>query len=162
MADTNFSEVMQLVQRWANRVDGILDKEFDKLDIGVNDELRPSVRSKVYEMAGSMVGYDLSFLSSGRFVDIGAGKGNGRGQRDLSVGGIVALVESSDTNGRIIRRGRNKSGQFSKSAPVKKGRKAKKWYSRAFYGQLNRLQGVVSASMVEQAVQIIVGELKRP
>ncbi|MBC6698090.1 hypothetical protein [Hymenobacter sp. BT190] len=152
MPDTNTSEVLQVVQQWAKRLEGILDQEFDKLGIGQNDDLRPSVRHKVYQMAGDMIGYDLSFLGYGRFVDIGTGKGNGRAERDLSVGGILTKLESQDTNGRILKRRRGKGGQFKKNKREKKGRKPKKWYSRAFYGQLNRLMGVVSATMVESAV----------
>ncbi len=159
--ETAEAEVLAVVREWALRNDKILTDLIRKMDIGVNEELYPSVKSKVFELAAAAVGMDLSFMTHGRFRDMGAGRGPGRQERDLTVAGIVAKVESQDTNGRILIRKRGKGGRFKKNKKELKGRKAAKWYSRAFYGRLNALSAVVSTKMVEAAVQA-VQEVKTP
>jgi hypothetical protein len=133
MADSSFSEVFQVVQEWATRTDQILLQQMKAMGIGITDELFASVRNRVYQQAGAQIGYDLSFLMRGRYRDMGAGRRR--------------KIESIQSNGDIIR------GQ-------KKGRKPKKWYSRAFYGRLSALNGVVSAKLSEQAIAAIVNPLK--
>ena len=150
--DSAISEVYALVAEWARRTDQILRDKLKQLNIGVNEELYPSIASKTYELAAAEVGMDLAFLTHGRFRDMGVGRGTGPNARDLTVAGIVAKVESQDTNGRIVRRERGAGGRFKKGKQEPKGRKPAKWYSRAFYARLSRLQGAISSKMVEQAV----------
>ncbi len=153
--DSAVQEVYALVADWARRNDKILQNQITKLGIGVNDELYPSVVSKAYQLAAAEVGVDLSFLTYGRFRDMGVGRGTTPGARDLTIGGIVAAVESQDRNGRLIRRERGPGGRFKKSKEQPKGRKPAKWYSRAFYGRLTALSGAISGKMVEKAIAAV-------
>jgi hypothetical protein len=77
------------------------------------------------------------------------------------VGGIIAKVESQDTNGKLINRQRGKGGRFVKGKSEKKGRTPATWYSRAFYSRLNALSGAVSSKMVEKAVQSVKESLEK-
>ncbi|MGI4865452.1 MAG: hypothetical protein ACRYFZ_16130 [Janthinobacterium lividum] len=155
ITESAVKEVYALVADWARRNDKILRDQITKLGIGVHEELYPSVVSKAYELAAGEVGMDLSFLTHGRFRDMGVGRGTRPGARDLSIGGIIAGVESQDRNGRLIRRERGKGGRFQKSKEQPKGRKPAKWYSRAFFGRLNALQGALSAKTVEKAIAAV-------
>ena len=148
-------EVYALVADWARRNDKILRDQLKKLGVGVSEELYQAISSKTYELAAAEVGVDLSFLTYGRFRDMGVGRGTGPLARDLSLGGIITKVESQDTNGRLIRRKRGKGGRFQKSKPAPKGRKPAKWYSRAFYGRLTALSGAISGKTVEQAIRAV-------
>jgi hypothetical protein len=153
--DSTVKEVYALVADWARRNDKILHDQIKKLGIGVHEELYPSVVSKTYELAAAEVGMDLSFLTYGRFRDMGVGRGTRPGARDLTIGGIIAKVESQDRNGRLSRRERGKGGRFQKGPEQPKVRKPAKWYSRAFYGRLNALQGAISGKMVEKAIAAV-------
>lgn len=153
--DSAVQEVYALVADWARRNDKILQNQITKLGIGVHDELYPSVVSKTYQLAAAEVGVDLSFLTYGRFRDMGVGRGTRPGARDLTIGGIVAAVESQDRNGRLIRRERGPGGRFKKAPEQPKGRKPAKWYSRAFYGRLTALSGAISGKMVEKAIAAV-------
>ncbi|RYE90579.1 MAG: hypothetical protein EOO37_02625 [Cytophagaceae bacterium] len=153
--DSAVKEVYALVADWARRNDKILRDQITKLGIGVHEELYPSVVSKTYELAAAEVGMDLSFMTHGRFRDMGVGRGTKPGARDLTIGGIIAQVESQDRNGRLIRRERGKGGRFKKSKEQPKGRKPAKWYSRAFYGRLTALSGAISGKMVEKAIAAV-------
>ena len=153
--DSGVAEVYALVAEWERRTVQILRGKLKELNIGMNEELFPSVLGKTYELAAAEVGMDLSFLTHGRFRDMGVGRGSGPEARDLSIGGIIAKVESQDTNGQLLNRKRGKGGRFVKVAKEKKGRTPAKWYSRAFYGRLNALMGAVSSKMVEKAVQSV-------
>lgn len=155
IADSAVQEVYALVADWARRNDRILRDQIKKLGIGVHEELYPSIVSKTYELAAAEIGMDLSFLTHGRFRDMGVGRGTQPGARDLTIGGIVAKVESQDRNGRIIRRERGPGGRFKKGEEKSKPRKPAKWYSRAFYGRLTALQGAVSGKMVEKAIAAV-------
>ena len=70
-------EVYDLVADWARRTDKILRDQIKKLGIGVNEDLYPSVASKTYALAAAEIGMDLSFLTHGRFRDMGVGRGTG-------------------------------------------------------------------------------------
>lgn len=149
------AEVYALVADWARRNDKILQAQITKLGIGVHEELYPSVVSKAYELAAGEVGMDLSFLTHGRFRDMGVGRGTKPGARDLSIAAAITKVESQDTNGRVIRRQRGAGGRFKKGPQQPKGRKPAKWYSRAFFGRLNALQGALSAKTCEKAIAAV-------
>jgi hypothetical protein len=153
--DSAVQEVYALVADWARRNDRILRDQIKKMGIGVHEELYPSVVSKTYELAAAEVGMDLSFLTHGRFRDMGVGRGTRPGARDLTIGGIIAAVESRDRNGQLIRRQRGKGGRFVKAEEKRKPRKPAKWYSRAFYGRLTALSGAISGKMVEKAIAAV-------
>lgn len=126
---SNFAETLAYVQDWARRTDQILLNQFDRYGIGVTDELAASVRSKVYELAGEQIRYDLSFLVSGRFRDMNVGRPRAIETRDLAREQLQARGYTD--------------------------RKPAKWYSKPFYGRLNALSGVVSASLVEKAIKVV-------
>ncbi|MGI4870452.1 MAG: hypothetical protein ACRYFX_04650 [Janthinobacterium lividum] len=153
--DSAVQEVYALVADWARRNDKILRDQLKKLGVGVSEELFQAISSKTYELAAAEVGMDLSFLTYGRFRDMGVGRGSRDEARDLSIGGIIHKVESQDTNGRLIRRERGAGGRFKKGKEQPKGRKPAKWYSRAFYGRLTALQGAISGKTVEQAIRAV-------
>lgn len=131
-AESTVAELFEVLAEWGRRTDLVLRAEIGKLGIGVTEELLASVRYRVFQEAAG-AGYDLSFLDYGRFVDMGVGRGHG----------MDAKIERQKTNAALIRSQR------------KKERKPKKWYSRAFYGRLNTLNGVVSGAMVERAVKAV-------
>ena len=155
IADSGVQEVYALVADWARRTDQILRDQLKKMGVGVSEELHQAISSKTYELAAAEVGMDLSFLTYGRFRDMGVGRGTRPEARDLTIGGIVAKVESQDRNGQLIRRQRGAGGRFVKGAAGPKGRKPAKWYSRAFYGRLTALSGAISGKTVEQAIRAV-------
>jgi hypothetical protein len=155
IADSGVQEVYALVADWARRNDRILRDQLKKMGVGVSEELYQAISSKTYELAAAEVGVDLSFLTYGRFRDMGVGRGTRPGARDLTIGGIIAKVESQDRNGQLIRRQRGAGGRFQKAAAQPKGRKPAKWYSRAFYGRLAALSGAISGKTVEQAIRAV-------
>ena len=125
-----FTETLAYVQEWADRTDQILLDQLARKDIGITDELRTSVRSKVHQLAGEQIRFDLSFLSYGRYRDMGAGR---PAEKIESRGATAARLHAASL----------------------KGRKPAKWYSRPFYGRLHALSGVVSTSVVEQAIAAV-------
>lgn len=137
MAEGKIEEMRSYVTSWADRTDDILLTTMKRLGIGVTDELYNSVRSKVYTMAGDMVGYELTFLLHGRFRDMGVGRGRSKG--------ISSKIESTSSNRRIIQG---------------KGSKPAKWFARPFYGRLNALEGALGFALMEQAISSITKPLK--
>lgn len=125
-------EALSIAHKWANITDTVLLKVMKARGIGITDDLYRSVRHKVYQKAGDMIGYDLSFLTYGRFRDMGVGRGT-----SLS-------VETTLGNREIIRN---------------RGRRPGRWYARPFYGRLNALQGVLGHSLMEQAIQSVTKPL---
>lgn len=138
MAEGKIGEVQRFVASWADKTDQILLEMLRRHEVGVTEELYNSVRSKVYQMAGDMLGYELHFLLRGRFRDMGVGRGRGKS--------IASKVETTATNREIIQ-GRTR-------------RKAAKWYARPFYGRLNALEGAIGIAMMEQAVNSVINPLK--
>ncbi|MGV3588609.1 MAG: hypothetical protein ACO1OF_16505 [Adhaeribacter sp.] len=126
-----YQEVLALVEDWASRNDQILKAEIKRLKVGEKgggqQELFFSVKSRVYAKMGTKIGMDLSFLTYGRFRDMGAGR--------------KAKFESQATNRQFATRS--------------KGRKPAKWYSKPFYGRLHALMGIVSANLQETTIQTI-------
>ena len=74
MAQSNFSEALNLVNRWADLTDQVLLTQLELKGVGITQDLRQSIKEKVFERAGDIIQYDLSFMSRGRFRDMGAGR----------------------------------------------------------------------------------------
>jgi hypothetical protein len=131
-----FDDVLDFTRSWANRTDQILKDQLREKKIGVTKDLFQSLRHKVYQKAGDQIGADFSFLTYGRFRDMGAGSGS-----------KASVIEQIRTNGDIIQQ-------------KSKGRKPARWYSRPFYGRIHALMGAVGYAISEQAVRAVVDELK--
>jgi hypothetical protein len=132
---SDYARALFLTSDWAKRTEVILKDQIKKQGIGVTDGLYNSIRSKVFEKADMMIEAQFNFLREGRFVDMGAGRGK---------------IESQEGNKALLTGGKATGG-----------RKAKKWYSRPFYGRLYALNGVIGAAISEQVVKSIIGELKQ-
>lgn len=135
MPENPILEIQSYVQSWADRTDQVLLMTMKRLGVGITEELFKSVQSKVYAKASEMIGYDLGFLTYGRFRDMNVGRGRGK---DLSL-----KFESTTTNREIIQ-GKNR-----------KSTKSAKWYSKPFYGRLNALEGAIGIQMMEQSVRAV-------
>src|SRR5690606_33018861 len=103
---------------WTERTEMILRLQMRKHKIKRSGALEGSLSSHVKAIADGMIESQVEFLVRGRFVDMGVG-------RSLK-------FESRQTNADLIR---EKSGG--------KPRKPKQWYSRAYYGRINALQGIL-------------------
>lgn len=135
MASNPIDEVRSYVQAWADRTDQVLLQMMKRFGVGITEELFKSVRSDVYARASDMIGYELRFLTYGRFRDMNVGRGRGK---DLSL-----KFESTTTNREIIH------------GKGRKRLKTAKWYSRPFYGRLNALEGALGISMMEQSIRAV-------
>jgi hypothetical protein len=141
MDRNSFLEVYALAQEWAGRTDKAMLSEYSRLGIGYANKLEPSIKSQVLQGEAGRINIETSFLIYGRFVDMGAGPGQAR----LATARKTAKLENA-ANNRARARGKPQDGP--------QGRKPKKFYSPIFYGRLNALMGVVSGSMVEQAIEL--------
>jgi hypothetical protein len=92
---------------------------------------------------------------------MGVGRGTQPGTRDLSIGDIIAKVESQERNGQLIRRERGKGGRFKKSKEQPKNRKPSKWYSCSFYERLTALSGATKGNTVERAIAAVMAAQER-
>jgi hypothetical protein len=126
-------ETLKILTRWFDRTEYILRLEKRKLDIGITEELDKSLNTAVHQRANDLLVGELEFLVRGRFVDMGAGRKR-------------KVLESRDGNGDLLK--------------VKK-RKPKKWYSRAFYGRINDLQGVLGYKLMESAIDSVKDPLEQ-
>jgi hypothetical protein len=137
------AEVLQFVRDWSRRTDERVKGELKRLRIGVTKDLLGSIKSKVLELGAGRLGIEMSFLDYGRLVDMGAGPGSvDRKEADLR---RIINVESPATN-RAVLTGKNRK---------RKVRRAKKFYSRTVYARFNALLGIISGSLVEEAVKIV-------
>jgi hypothetical protein len=73
MAQSNFSEALKLVSSWAEKTERTLLVELRLNGIGITEDLKASVHAQVLQKAGEQIQVDLSFLTRGRFRDMGAG-----------------------------------------------------------------------------------------
>ncbi|MBD3627588.1 hypothetical protein [Cyclobacterium sp.] len=126
------SRILQILTRWTERTEMVLERERKRLKVGKSGELDRSFKTRVLTVSQDLFESQIDFLLRGRFVDMGAG----RGRKIESQAGNRALLEE------------------------KSGRKPKKWYSRAYYGRLNDLQGVLGYQLMESAIQSIKGPLE--
>lgn len=123
------NEVERLFTRWLDRTAEIHLQEIGRLEIGDTGDLEKSVKTYYRHLAAGYLEGGLEFNDSGRYVDMGSGRGFSHGKRDRS---------SFDSEGE------RRSG----------GRKKKPWYSRVWYARVNDLQGAVGFQLMEQAVQM--------
>lgn len=131
MSDKINQENFEVVRRWSERTKRVLLYELGKHKIGISKDLEKSLEEKVFT-SGTDIISQLSFLTRGRFVDMGAGRRPKLEARSAKLGPYRSKFEGS-----------------------RKGRKPKKWYTRALYGRLNDLQGVLGYKMMEQAIEAI-------
>lgn len=110
-----------LVGRWLKRTQDVLLEEIDRLEVKESGDLKRGLSAKVTERGEGIIHAEISFLTRGRFVDMGAGSG-------------------------------------SKAKGLNK-RKAKKWYSPAFYGRLSYLQGALGYAIMEEASLAITSNI---
>jgi hypothetical protein len=95
---------------WSNYVTDAVIKELLRRKIGITRELQSSIHARARQEIA-----ELGFLTYGRYVDMGAGRGYRKG------------VESIKKNRELLT-----AGRISK-------RKPKKFYSKVSYGTLGRL-----------------------
>lgn len=126
IAEQANEDVARLLAGWLERTETKLREQIQKRNIGVTDELVGSIASEMRRMAEGFLEGDLVFDESGRFVDMGVGRGHALGSR--------GALES--TRGAI-------------------GRKPKPWYSRTYYGRLNDLQGAIGYKLMERAIDAV-------
>lgn len=119
--------------RWVKRTEEILVGQLAAKKIGVTDDLKRSVQSRMITMADGYLRGEFMFMERGRFVDMGAGRGS---NTDRS----LYDMDDAYTN--------------------RKKRKPKKWYSRPFYGRLNDLEGAIGYAIMEQAIDEVKRPLK--
>jgi hypothetical protein len=120
------AENLAILTNWFERTDVILRRELARFRIGETKNLEDSLRHEVHARAKGIIQGELEFLVRGRFVDMGAGKS-------------AKLIQSREGNRQLTG-----------------GRKAKLWYSRAFWARLNDLQGAIGYQLMEQSIQSIL------
>jgi hypothetical protein len=111
----------------------IFHREITRLNIGETSQLDQSIEQEVNRKGETMLEGAFEFLMRGRFVDMGAGRGSRK-------------LETREGNRMLLQKG--------------KGRRPKKWYSRAFWGRLNDLQGILGYRMMEASIDSIKGPLE--
>ncbi len=128
---TRYAEIQSLFKEWAQRTVEVLRKQLRAKKIRVSDDLFKSLATKVAQQQGLMLAADFSFLTHGRFVDMGKGR---------------TRQVQSQANYRQVWMGQE--------------RKPKKWYSRPIYGRIHTLSAVMSSSIAEQAVRSVTENLE--
>lgn len=121
-------ETLQVFTQWMRRTELIFHREISRLRIGDTKDLDQSIEHDVKQRSQAMLEGAFEFLIRGRFVDMGAGRG-------------ARKLETREGNRQLLTKG--------------KGRRPKKWYSRAFWGRLNDLQGVLGYRMMESAIDSV-------
>lgn len=110
------------------RTEVIFHREITRLKIGETTQLDKSIEQEVQRKSAAMLEGAFEFLLRGRFVDMGAGKG-------------ATKLETREGNRQLLSKG--------------KTRRPKKWYSRAFWGRLNDLQGVLGYKLMESSIDSV-------
>jgi hypothetical protein len=117
---------------WGDYVEERLRQALAALNVGYTQELISSLSHRVMAASASQKGqYQQLFKEYGRFVDMGAGRGQ--------------MLQTEANKRRALKR-------------RKGARQPKKWYSKTFYGSLNKLIGNLSANyaaFVMQQMQVI-------
>lgn len=126
------SEILKILTRWTERTNMVLERERERLKVGKSGKLDRSFKTRVLTVSQDVFESQIDFLLRGRFVDMGAGRSG--------------KIESQASNRALMEE--------------KSGRKPKKWYSRAYYGRLNDLQGVLGYQLMESAIQSVKGPLE--
>ena len=121
-------ETLDTLTSWMKRTELIFHREITRLRIGETTQLDKSIDQEVKQKSQTMLEGAFEFLMRGRFVDMGAGRG-------------ARKLETREGNRQLLQKG--------------KGRRPKKWYSRAFWGRLNDLQGIMGYRMMEAAIDSV-------
>lgn len=78
-------ETVDIFRKWMDKTEEVFRYEIGQRNIGITNELLESMKSKVIYLADGYVKGEFQFLTRGRFVDMGAGRGQravkGRGRR---------------------------------------------------------------------------------
>jgi len=122
--------LLKLLTDWTRRTELVLRLQKKRLGVDDTNELDKSLSGKVRQQADAMLESELAFLVRGRMVDMGAGR--------------ARKIESRATNAELL---------------TAKTRKPKKWYSRAYYGRINDLQGIIGFQLMESAINAVKGPL---
>jgi hypothetical protein len=121
----------ELIDKWAQITAERLQKSLVKKKIGVTGSLNYSL---LYMLKGAAGGDITSIIHEfnyyGRFVDMGAGKGQKIG--DVKDNGVMIGIKGESA-----------------------GRRPKKWYSRTYWAEMNELQELLMIKYGEQAQDII-------
>ncbi|MFN3802471.1 hypothetical protein [Belliella pelovolcani] len=129
----NFNkEVFKILTEWTDRTDMLLRKIRKSMNIGKSGDLENSQKKAVHQLSEAKLESVLEFLLRGRFIDMGVGRGSSK-------------LESREGNAQLL---------------GVKSRKPKRWYSRAYWGRLYDLQGVLGYQLMESAIQAIINPLK--
>lgn len=126
-------EIEAFLRNWQEKTKAILLRELKKQGVGVTDQLYKELHNELEKKAQGYFNLSLIMLRRGRFIDMGVGRGV-----------PIEMVKASRTRSR----------------GAKRKRRPKRWYSRAFYGRLNDLQGAVGYKMMEEAQQIVRQAIK--
>lgn len=125
-------ETLSVLTNWFKRTELILKREKTRMGIDDTKKLDRSMSHQVHQRANDLLEGQLEFLVRGRFVDMGVGRGSNK-------------IETREGNARLL------GG---------KRRKARKWYSRAFWGRLNDLQGILGYKLMESAIDSVKNPLE--
>jgi len=116
-----------LLQKWTEKTIYTLRYEKWKLNVDDTFALDKSLKGRAAVAGQNKLVATIEFLVRGRFQDMGAGR-----KRN---------IESVAGNREMITR---------------KGRVPKKWYSPAFYGRINSLQGAIGFKFMEEGVRAAI------
>lgn len=128
-------DLLKTLTRWTERTDFVLRRSRQQLQVKQSGELDRSQQYKVHQISDALLESQMSFLVRGRFVDMGAGRPSTK-------------IETREGNRLLLQ---------SRST---KARVPKKWYSRAYWGRLNDLQGVIGYRLMETAVRSVKDNLE--
>ncbi len=123
-------DLLPILTSWTERTLYILRLEKRKLDVDDTKALDASLDGKAIQASNEKLHSEIEFLLRGRFVDMGAGRKSSK-------------IETRDGNARKL-----------------KLRRPKKWYSRAFWGRINDLQGVFGFKLMEAAIRSVKDPLE--
>jgi len=134
-SSTMVQDERQIADAWAKITIKRWQKKIQGLKIGESGELTRSFLFDVVASArGDVLKIDFAFKYYGKFVDMGVGKGTKLGDRPVSRGSRVLADKML--------------GQV---------RKPKKWYSRTFYGEAQRLFEILQKEYGRKA-QVVISE----
>lgn len=133
MGVAKFKEVRAFLENFQEKNKAILLREMKKQGIGQSEDLYRKLSVAMEEKTVGLFHLELVMLRRGRFVDMGVGRG-------------VPIEKVKAPRQR--------------SRGAKRKRRAKKFYSKPFYGRLNDLQGAVGYKMMEEAQQIVRQAIK--
>lgn len=68
------NEIFQILTRWADRTEMVLNRERNRLKIGKTGDLDKSFKTRVFKQSQTTFEAQMDFLIRGRFVDMGVGR----------------------------------------------------------------------------------------